>query len=275
MTTHDDDTSRRQDADAHADFDASVEQFHRLERARQRRALLLALLVIGVAVSVFLSAVIFRGDLFDSGVDVAQIDQRIAAQTNDPACRAMIDRVTQLGERFSELEPTMDQKLLGGDDQALHDIREEIARMQQQLDETAEASQKANLRYDESREQLDDWFKYVATEFGFLDRLAAEQQAHLSAARQAAETEATDAPRPDDTSKTPDADADKGVVVAGGTAPTANAAKPATQTPLERKQGALVAIHDSFQKFRIWHTAGAHPCGAAPASPDEAPASAN
>jgi hypothetical protein len=251
------------------EFDAALDQFARAESARRRKGIVLALIAAIVAVGVFFVAVVFRDDLFESGVDVEEIDTRIAARTNDPQCRNMIAEVGELSERFFKLEPTIDAELLGDDPEAINEIRDEVARLQLRVDQIAEASQEANLRFDESRQQLDDWFEYIALELTFVDRLARERLAEIAAMTDGAGDAGTaaDAASP----KEANAKADDGVVVKlGADAGSKSAAAgedegedEAEQTPLERKRGALVALHDSFQKFRIWHTANAHPCGAA------------
>lgn len=250
------------------DVDASFERFDRSERARKRKIFMLALIVVAGGLAVFFGSILYRDNRLTSNVDLDKIDSKVAERTNDPQCRDLIDQIDTLSARYFKLESQLETKLLGDDLNAHNEIRDEIARIQQRLDEISEFSLQANLRFDESRTQLDEWFDYVALELTFVDRLAREQIAKLKPSAEAvhAGQDAADA-RPDN-GKTDNGEA--GVLVAEGRDAQKTEEKQApTQTPAERKQAALVALHESFQNFRIWHSASAHPCGAA--DDDETP----
>lgn len=265
-----DQTDNGQRPDESGEMDAVLDSFQKAESARRRRGILYASIALIVAAAVFAVVFVFRVDFFQPNIDVEKGEEEVIAKTNDPQCRDMIAQVQQLSDRYFKLEPTIDEKLLGDDPEAIQKIRDEIARLQQRLDEIEEFSQKANLRFDESRQQLDDWFDYMALEFSFVDRLAKERLAELKAEANAAKA-GPDAGQP--SSQPSDKQAQpEGVVVEEGDKKSEDEAN--KKTPEERKQGALVAIHDAFQKFRVWHSSSLHPCGAAdegetPWTPDE------
>lgn len=259
-------TNGNKDPRRTAEADGELEEFRQREKARRRKLGILVITGFLAAATIFTVGVFFSSELFESGIDVEGIEAQITEHTNDPHCRETIADVSSLGEDFFKLEPTIDDKLLGEDAEAIKEIRDEILRMQQRLDEISERSAEANLRYDESRKQLDDWFDFVAVEFGFLSRLANEQLATLKAGEEAELAE--EGEEPDGERAKEREEIDEGVVVADGEADEPTEEKASEKTPLERKEGALLAVHESFQQFRIWHTAGAHPCGAAPEGVD-------
>ncbi|AWV90510.1 hypothetical protein [Bradymonas sediminis] len=240
-----------------AEVDAVFERFEKNERARKIKVFLLALAVVAAGAAVFLTSVVFRENRLTANIDMEAIDTEAAAKTNDPQCRDMIAQVDDLSARFFKLEPQLEEHLLGDDPEKIKALRDEIARIQQRIDEINEYSLKANLRFETSRTELDEWFDYVALEFTFVDRLGREQLELLNKA-EAAQNEADAGVEGE---PKPDADVE-GVVVAEGKKKR-NKKEAPKKTPLERKQAALVALHDSFQNFRIWHTAAAHPCGGA------------
>jgi|GEM_PF-1742639 len=243
-----------------ADIDAIFERFEKNERARKIKVFILAAIVLAGGLTVFFGSVLFRENRLTANIDIEAIDAKAAARINDPQCRDMIAQIDQLSARYFKLEPQLDEKLLGGTPGEINALRDEIARIQQRLDEISEFSLKANLRFDASRSELDEWFDYVALELNFVDRLGDEQLALLKKA--SADAPIADAPD----SEEPKSDAqnsEEGVVVSKGQDKKKKTPDAPSRTPLERKQAALFALHDSFQNFRIWHTAGAHPCGAA------------
>lgn len=256
-----------------AETDAVFERFEKSEKARKLKVFVLALIVVLAGAAVFLTSVVFRENRLHANLDMETLDSEAAALTNDPQCRDLIAQVDELSARYFKLEPQLEAHLLGDNPTKIKELRDEIARIQQRIDEIAEYSLKANLRFDTSRAELDDWFDYVALEFTFVDRLGREQLALLekpSAENQEADPDAsgeaadTDKPAELNSDAQKSAAEQEGVEVAKERAKKKNSEKEKpTKTPLERKQAALVALHDSFQNFRIWHTARAHPCGAA------------
>lgn len=256
-----------------AEIDAVFERFEKNEKARKIKIFILALIVVLAGAAVFLTSVVFRENRLHANLDMETLDSEAAALTNDPQCRDLIAQVDQLSARYFKLEPQFEEHLLGENPVKIKELRDEIARIQQRIDEIAEYSLKANLRYDTSRAELDDWFDYVALEFTFVDRLGREQLAILEKptggedeADAGASDESTDAGKsaesPTEAQK-PETGQEGVEVAKGGDKKKGKKEERPIKTPLERKQAALVALHESFQNFRIWHTASAHPCGGA------------
>lgn len=240
------------------ELDDVFESFEKTQAAQRRKIVIWSLVGLVVAVGLFLLAFVFRNEVFGPPVDVEKGEKQVLAKTNDPQCRDMIAQVQQLGERYYEFEPTIEKKLLSDDAEAIQKIRDEVRRMQVRVDELEEYSGKANLRFDESRKQLDDWFEYVALELSFVDRLAREQLDKLKGDQEAGKKEGKDESNKDA------GDEEEGVVVdKGEEAEEKEKAKANQKTPEERKQGALVALHSAFKEFRAWQGGSPHPCGAA------------
>ncbi len=260
MTDHKDNTDEQMSDDS-PEFNRMLDSIEKAESARRRKGIIYTLIGLMIAAGIFALAFMFRDEVFGPAVDIEEGEEKVIAKTDDPQCRDMIAQVQDLSERYFQLEPKIEDDLLGDDPEAIQEIRDEVARLQQRLDEIEEFSQEANFRFDESRQQLNEWFDYVELELSFVDRLAREQLAKLKDDQEGAKKEdAPDSAEPDkDDEKKPE-----GVVVEKGEETKekekANANK---KTPEERKQGALVAIHDAFQKFRVWHSSSLHPCGAA------------
>lgn len=245
----------REPAGESSEFEEVLASLEKAEAERRKKGIIYGLSALIAAVAAFAFIFFFHDQFFQPDLDVASGEQEVIEKTNDPECREMIADVQDLSDRYFKLEPTVDEKLLGDDPEAIQEIRDEIARLQQRLDEIAESSEDANLRFDESREQLDEWFDYVEVELGFLDRLAEERLAELSEAKLKEEGEAA--------KKEADQQAEpEGVVVKKGS-DKEEAEEAPKKTPKQRKDGALIALHDAFQKFRVWHSSSLHPCGAA------------
>ncbi len=248
----------REPAGESSEFEEVLASLEKAEAERRKKGIIYGLSALIAAVAAFAFIFFFHDQFFQPDMDVASGEQEVIEKTNDPQCRGMIADVQDLSDRYFKLEPTVDEKLLGDDPEAIQEIRDEIARLQQRLDEIAESSEDANLRFDESRQQLDEWFDYVEVELGFLDRLAEERLAELSEAKLKEEGEA--AKKGGDQSEAEEAA--QGVVVKKG-GDKKDKPEKTQKTPKQRKDGALIAIHDAFQKFRVWHSSSMHPCGAA------------
>ncbi|MFP4596936.1 MAG: hypothetical protein ACOC9W_04875 [Persicimonas sp.] len=252
----------REPAGESSEFEEVLANLEKAEAERRKKGIIYGLSALIAAVAAFAFIFFFHDRFFQPDLDVESGEQEVAEKTNDPQCRGMIAEVQELSDRYFKLEPAVDEDLLGDDPEAIEEIRDEIARLQQRLDEIAESSEDANLRFEESREQLDEWFDYVEVELGFLDRLAEERLAELSEAKLKEEGEA--AKKEGDAAEDSEAQQaeQEGVVVKKGS-DQEEADEAPKKTPRQRKDGALVAIHDAFQKFRVWHSSSLHPCGAA------------
>lgn len=241
-----------------------VSSIRRSERRQRVRVALYAAAVVVVAAVVVYAFFTYRDEFFVPKVDMDEAGKVAWEKTNDPQCRAMIEDVTVIGEDFREYESFVEENVLGDDPDDIREIKSRMEAFKARLNKAEELSEKSELRYQDSADQLDDWFDYVDTEIGFVERLADERLAQLEREAAAQESDATsgDSSNKSDVGgilvHSPDASVDK----------AEDDDKP-EKTPQERRDGALVALDGAFQSFRVWHSANAHPCGAA--ADDEQP----
>lgn len=254
------------------ELEGMMSSIRKAERRQKVRAALYAVAVI-VLIAVGISAFFSYRDVFLPQVDMEEAGKMAWEKTNDPQCRHLIAQVTEIGEDFTEYESVVEAHLLGDDPEKIREIKRRMEAFEARLNKAEELSGKAELRYEDSARQLDEWFDYVDLEIGFIKRLADERLAQLQ--RQAAAADTGDAG-----AEAGESDADAGILVHS---PDAEAESGADEdepekTPEERRDGALIALHDAFQNFRVWHSANAHPCGSAaedekPWRPEEGPRS--
>lgn len=209
-------------------------EFLRAESARRRRALLGGLAVIGGIALLVVLGVVFQDTVFRPLIEVEKGEQEVFAETNDPVCRGLIARVTEIGASYFEQESSIERGLVSTDREEVLRIGELLENYRSRLAKAEQESADAVLRYDNSRDELDRWFAYVDTELGHLSRLASERASKLGG--DSAEESAGQ----------------------GGDEKLSEAAA------LDLQGRALLAVHESFQSFRVWHSAGLHPCGRSP-----------
>lgn len=209
---------------------ADEELFERLaavERKRRRRVLTIGVVAVAVMIGVVALSFTFRNTIFQPKMDVEAGEREVLTQTNDPQCRAMIADVTAIGRDYSALEPTLDV-LLDGEADEIAARDSDLEALKARVAAAKKDAVHAELRFDNTRTELNEWFDYVDNELTLLQRLGADRRAELE----------------------PDPEAEE-------------AAPRSTLTPKERLNGATLATSEAFQKFRVWHTGGLHPCGAA------------
>ncbi|MGM0558579.1 MAG: hypothetical protein ACQEVA_19495 [Myxococcota bacterium] len=241
------------------DLDGMMSSIRKADRRQKVRAALYAVSVIVLIVVAIYAWYAYR-DQFIPNIDMEEAGQMAWEKTNDPQCRSLIDQVTEIGEDFYEYESVIEEHILGDDPEKIREIRRRLDTFEARLNKAEELSDDAELRYEDSARQLEDWFEYVDTEIGFVDQLAEERLAQLE--REAdSEGAGSDGSDEDGGILVYSADADQKARVEDDDAPE--------KTPVERRDGALIALHDAFQNFRVWHSANAHPCGAA--AEDEKP----
>lgn len=211
----------------------------RAESRRRKQALMILIAVIAAG-----ALVVFLGQTLGSeGVEasIEKSEQEVVQKTNDPQCRALIDDVSALEREFRAEEVAISADLLSEDEAKATAALDKIKALRAKLGAQQLASLKANLRYDETRQELETWFKYIDNE---LDTLV------LASAK----------------AKAPKAAEDGGVEVK--LKPKAKA-KPPAKSPQELRDGATLAIYNAFKSFKVWHSATMHPCG--PADEGETP----
>ncbi|MFU8802963.1 MAG: hypothetical protein ACNA8W_04050 [Bradymonadaceae bacterium] len=222
--------------------DSMIDDIARAEGRRRLITLVMGVVVL-VSTAVALWAIFAHRDtFFRPQMDIAAGEGEVLADTNDPVCRNVITDVTAAGEDFFKIEADIEAGLLAGSPETVAKTVDALTLIRTRLEEVQTRSQDANLRFDESRTQLDQWFTYTHNELTLLERLGNDHRDVLEP-RIVEEAEAEDA------EEAAEAPKDK-----------AAPARPAT----ELRDQALLAVHESFQNFRVWHTSGLHPCGVAP-----------
>lgn len=183
-------------------------------------------------------------------IEIEEGEKETLEETNDPQCRTFIADVTELGKRFKTDGAKAMDPVLSEDPAKVEAARAEIAKMRAELDTLRADARKANLRYQDSKKDLADFFSFVDTELRLLD-LRAEY--HL--ARIAAEAKGETYEEPEPKSKR------KGKIIGKK---RNEPVERADRNPEQKRDDAIVAIHVAFDKFRVWHSAeNIHPCGAA------------
>lgn len=226
---------------------AEVGVIARAEAERRRRGLaILAVGLIAVVLGVGGLIMLAQGDDGALGpkIELEDSERETLAETNDPQCRAMIADVTAFGARFKGAVPTV-EKVTAAEVDEVKAGRAEVAKLREELEALRVASNKSNLRFDDSRAELTKWFKYVDTELRLLDLRGEKQLARLEAEARGETYVDLDAKKKKK----------RGKIVGEKPEPE--------RTPEQKRDAAILAILDAFESFRVWHTAAMHPCGAA------------
>lgn len=235
------------------EFEDAVSELERAESKRRRWGYILgvaAVVLLAVAVVV---GVKYRSWLFQPDMPIEESQRQIVKKTDDPQCRTLIAEVTNIGNTFYALEGEVEQAVPGQDLENIREVDAKLAKIEKRLDEAEALGEQAKLRFDRSREELDRWFSYVDNELRILRDVFANEIARLEAGSPAGDASAAVGDTGD----------------AGDAAEAEPSGAAAGRSPRERRDGALVALHDAFENFRVWHSASLHPCG--DADEDEEP----
>jgi hypothetical protein len=214
--------------------DNLVRSLEAAERARRSRAMLVGGLVVLIGVGGLGLSFTYRDEVFRPKLDVAEGEVDVIEDTNDPQCRAFIAEITAVGKDYVEIEPRLTDKMLGDDVATIEGLVKDLEGLKVRLVEAREKSQDAELRFDDSRSEVKEWFRYTDNELTLIQRVGTDRVGELAVAQ-------------------PDA----GTLVEDGQVEKSKKPMP------ERLSGATLAANEAFQKFRVWHTGGLHPCGAA------------
>ncbi len=177
-------------------------------------------------------------------MEVEEEEKENLDETNDPQCRAMIDDVTTFGEQFKKQNAKKIEPVLSEDPEKVKAARAALGELREELEGLRIKSEAANLRYDNSRKELRDFFKFVDTELRLVD-LRGEYQLQKLEAEAKGETWEEPSPK------------SRGKIIGKKKKERAN------RSPEQKRDDAIIAVYDAFNTFRVWHTASAHPCGAA------------
>ncbi len=201
------------------------ETFVRAESRRRRRALIGGILVLIALVTFSWVMITYSGTDFRPKVEEGE--QNVLSETNDPVCRGMIADVTEVGVNYFAQESVVERALVSKDREEVLQIQTFLEKQRGELAVASRKSRGAVFRYDTSRAELKRWFEFVDTEYGQLISLATERVARLDS---------------EDGGQNADA-------------------KKAETAALDLQGRALLAIHESFHSFRVWHSSSLHPCG--------------
>ncbi len=246
-----------------------MDSLAKAERSRQTRALATGGLIAGLLVTLGILAVLFSDVFFQPELDIAGGEEDVLAETNDPQCRGFIEKVTKIEADYRALETDV-ESLMGTDDpEKLKSLRSSIGELRARIDRQEKASADANLRYDESRGELDAWFGYIDNELSLVQDLVSWRLEEIGAADPVAPKEEA-AEGADAGTPMAEADGDAGaaevvhVAEKPDATPTGAArVRASKKTPKELHEGSMLAVHEAFQSFRVWHTGSLHPCGKA------------
>ncbi len=227
---------------------AEVGVIARAEAERRKKGLMRVFIGLVVTALVIGGLVLLgqQGALGPS-IEVEEGEKESLEETNDPQCRAFIADVTTLGKRFKTDDARAIEAVIDKDPAKIEAARAHVAKLRGELEALREDARKSNLRYEDSKQDLAKWFKYVDTELRLLDLRGEYHLARLDAE---AKGETYEEPKP--------AGRKKGRVI--GKKPSE---RDTNRTPEQKRDDAIIAIHDAFNSFRVWHTSAMHPCGAA------------
>ena len=219
--------------------------------AERRKKVAIGLVAVLVLVGGAVAGIMAMGDKAKLKLDVQQAEQDAIQDSNDPQCRGLIADVTDFGKRYKSEHAEALEAVTSKDRATVEASRAKIKSLRGELEKMRIASLAAELRYEDSREDLKKWFKHVDTEFRLLDLRAEEQLKRIDAEAKGEEYVPIKKKNPR-----------KGKIV-GAKEETD------TRTPEEKRDAAILTIHDAFENFRVWHSGSSHPCGAA--AKDEKP----
>lgn len=236
-----------------------------LERVEGKRRLGGVFAGIGAIVAVLggiILAAEYKSCLFQPRMPVEKNERKIIRKTDDPECRELIDEVTEIGNQYYVLESEIEETIPGDDPEAIRNLDEKLVTLRNRLEEAEAFSHEANLRYEKSREELDKWFSYTTYEIDILRDVIDNQLAELTPADAGTSQRDAGAAEVDTDGGVPDAGRrDAGDVGAAREEPSFPYSD--ERTPTERRDGAMVELHEAFENFRVWHSGDSqkHPCG--------------
>jgi len=225
-----------------SEISEALSELERVEAKRRNYGILLGIAAVGAVVGAILLAAEYRHFLFQPEMPIEENERKILRRTDDPQCRRLIEEVTEVGNDYYVLESKIEQTIPGDDAEAIRNVDRKLATLKERLKGAEELADEANLRYEKSQEELDKWFSYTHYEIDILRDVIDNQLAELP-------------PEPEQSG-------DAGIADSG--TPTEDpSGRSDGRTPEERRDGAMVELHEAFENFRVWHSGDTHkhPCG--------------
>mgnify|MGYP006291953001 CR=1 FL=1 len=228
-----------------AGLDEAVAELESAEASRKRFGLIVGLIAIVCIVGAVLLLIQFRDTLLvpkPSETDLEQAAQKNLDRTDDPQCRQLIADITDIQNRFFAMESRFESVIPDADQGETQTLLADLRTLKAELKEAESLSDQAALRFDRSEKELENWFDYVTNEILILEDVLVEQLARLREA----------------------AGSDVGVRADTGTEVTLDGIgtwEDEDMPPADRRDRSLVALHEAFDSFRVWHSGYEHPCG--------------
>lgn len=213
-------------------MDEELRKLAEREAHRRRKTLMVSGALALFAVILIGFTLAYREALVGPRIDVDAGEQEVFEQTNDPACRKMIDDVTAETKTWRGMQAEIRTALLSGEREQIETLQKSLGSLKERLAAIHASSKDANFRFQESRDEVDTWFRFVANEIKVFEDLSQVQLSKVDG---------------------------QDIEV------------PGTRSPQELIDSALLATDDAFQSFRVWHSNALHPCGAATGQAGEAP----
>ena len=226
------------------EFEEAISELERVESKRRRMGVVLGVGALVLLVAALVLVAQFRSALFRPKMPIEESQREIILKTDDPQCRKLIADVTNIGNTFFAMEGRIEKHLPGGEPAAIRKVIEDLDTIHARVTEAEELSKEATLRFEKSREELERWFDFVDGELELLEEIAKADSADAGAMADAGDAG--------------DNQADAGASADAGEATDKADAGP---TVTELRNSTLVALHEAFQNFRVWHSASLHPCG--------------
>lgn len=167
--------SEESQPDRDPDFDRIVEELARQEKARRRKTLITAIVLVVFGAASLFAAIFWRDAIHGPAIDVEAGEAEVLEETNDPQCRAFIADVTAEGVSFKNLLPALQNKLIADDPVETQRLMDDVEALRKRLADAYATSADANLRYPESRQELDDWFKHIDKELALMIRIGQDK----------------------------------------------------------------------------------------------------
>lgn len=223
-----DEKSQVESAEAEdVDVDAALDELRAEEHRRLLRNAVLSLIVISMLGFVTWWMIANTDTLFRPNLQVEVGEEEVLAVTNDPACRGIIDEVTQIAADYEARELFIEQNVLGRDEANVEQVRETATAFRSRHREVSERVEDAVVRERVFRRQLNDWFGFMDNEFRILEEMA-DRQLKILRGEEVSEPEG------------------------------------AWDDMAGLRDRVLLTIDENFHAFRVWHQVGLHPCGPAP-----------
>lgn len=157
------------------ELDRIVEEIERQERKRRHKTLLTALVVVVFGIASLSSAILWRNAVGEAPMDVEGGEKKVLENTNDPQCRGFIADITAQGVAYRNLIPALQNGLIGGSADETRRLVSELDALRKRIADARAKSVDANLRFPQSRSELEDWFRYTDRQLEILQALGTEK----------------------------------------------------------------------------------------------------